>query len=86
MANPWCYEKLLVIEEMKIETDPSRIEWLKRRAMEAQDRYLEVMRDNRGVDSNTIGPYASGLPALNINPALNIKPSPPPPPPPPRRL
>lgn len=79
-ANPWFYEKLLVIEEMKI--DPSRIESLKRRAMEAQDRYMEVQRANRGVDSNSTGPYASGLPALNYQPTLPPPPPPPPPAPP----
>ena len=78
-ANPWFYEKLLVIEEMKI--DPSRIESLKRRAMEAQDRFMEVQRANRGVDSNTTGPYASG-PALNYQPTLPPPPPPLPPPPP----
>jgi TonB family protein len=82
-ANPWFYEKLLAIEEMKIETDLSRIDWLKRRAMEVQDRYMEVQRASRGVDNNRSGPYASGLPSLNSQPTL---PAPPPPPPPPPRL
>jgi len=83
-ANPWFYEKLLVIEELKIETDPSRRELLNLRAMELQDRYLELQRSGRVVNNNRGGPYASGLPSLNREPT-HLLPSPPPPPPPPPR-
>lgn len=82
LANPWFYEKLLVIEEMKIETDPSRLDWLRRRTIEAQDRYMQVHGATRGVATKNEGPYASGLPSLITEPTP--LPPPPPPPPPPR--
>ena len=88
LANPWFYQKLLILEDLKIETDPSRQELLIRRAMEAQDHYMALVKEqqtgSRGsLEENNRRPYASGLPSLNIAPKP-LPPPPPPPPPPPR--
>jgi TonB family protein len=83
-AEPWFYEKLLTIEELKIETDPLRKASLNRRAMEAQDHYMALAKKRsasaRLLDWSDRRPYASGLPSLSLAPT----PPPPPPPPPPR--
>ena len=84
-ANAWFYEKLIALEEYKIEADPEKKMELRERAMQLQDRYLALMKEQRKVedssDSAYVKPYASGLPSLNF-PGLTLLAPPPPPPPP----
>lgn len=86
-ANAWFYEKLIALEEYKIEPDPEKKRELQERAMQLQDRYMALMKEQRKVEDSSGSayekPYASGLPSLNFLGLTILAPSPPPPPPPP---
>ena len=86
-ANAWFYEKLIALEEYKIEPDPEKKRELEQRAMQLQDRYLALMKEQRKVEDSSgrayEKPYASGLPSLNYLGITVLAPPPPPPPPPP---
>lgn len=85
-ANAWFYEKLIALEEYKIETDPEKKMAIQERAMQLQDRYIALVKEQPRVEDSSGSarerPYASGLPSLNF-PGLTIPAPPPPPPPPP---
>jgi len=67
-ANSWFYEKLFVLIELAIETDPEKQKMLLTRARETQDKFLSVLKeystqpDGFGADDKR--PYASGMPSL----------------------
>ena len=86
-ANAWFYEKLIALEEYKIEPDPEKKRELRERAMRLQDRYMALMKEQRKVEDSSDSPYgkpyASGLPSLNFLGLTGLAPPPPPPPPPP---
>jgi TonB family protein len=85
-ANAWFYEKLIALEESKIEPDPEKKRELQERAMQLQDRWMALITEQRKGESSSGSayekPYTSGLPSLNFL-GLTILAAPPPPPPPP---
>jgi hypothetical protein len=90
-ANAWFYEKLIALEEYRIEPDPEKKKAIQARAIRLQDRYLALMKEQKEAESHAVEntsaynydkPYASGLPSLNFS-GFAIFALPPPPPPPP---
>jgi TonB family protein len=87
-ANAWFYEKLIALEEYKIEIDPEKKMALGKRSVQLQDRYIALVNEQRKAEdssgSSYAMPYASGLPSLNwMVHTVAAPPAPPPPPPPP---
>jgi hypothetical protein len=85
-ANAWFYEKLIALEESKIEPDPEKKRELRERGVQLQDRWMALMTEQRKGENSSGSayekPYTSGLPSLNFL-GLTILAAPPPPPPPP---
>ena len=96
LADAYFYEKLLWIEEAKIERDPQKKKAIEAKQQQTQDRYMSLIKSRYNepqqgapplppiTQPSDLGPkpYASGLPSLRAA-GFGPPPLPPPPPPPP---
>jgi len=86
-ANSFFYEKLLVLIDLSLETDPDKRTALNERARQFQDQFTSLIRESREAEdssnSSYAKPYVSGFPSLNFLGLAVLAPPPPPPPPPP---